>query len=319
VVTAADALDALPALVAFYGEPFGNNSVLGTYFCARLARECGVRRLLAGDGGDEIFGGNERYRTDRIFARYGEIPAIVRRGVLEPVLLSLPSGGDTVLGKAQRYVRRANIPNPARFYSYEFFFARDGRTLLDPSFLAGVAANAPHDVIERHYRAASAGSELNRLLYLDLKLTIADNDLYKVVRSAELAEIGVRFPFLDPGLVQFTGELPASYKVRDLELRYLFKRAFGSLLAPETLRKTKHGFGVPTSEWMRTPGPFRDFANDVLRSRSARERGYFRPRAIEELSKRHQGDVTPYYGDLLWSVLMLELWHRQHADVAGAK
>src|SRR5262249_3982794 len=86
-VTADAALNALPLLADAYAEPLGNNSALGTLFCAEMARQHGVAHLVAGDGGDEIFGGNERYRTDRIFGRYGRIPKVIRRGLLEPTLL----------------------------------------------------------------------------------------------------------------------------------------------------------------------------------------------------------------------------------------
>ena len=315
VITASEALEALPALVEAFDEPFGNNSAVGTFFCARLARECGVKRLLAGDGGDEIFGGNERYRTDRIFARYRKLPAWLRRGLLEPVLGALPAV--SVLGKAQRYVRRAGMANPRRFYSYEFFFAQEGRAWLAPELVEAAGAEAPWQVLDRHFAAAPAESELNRLLYLDMKLTLADNDLLKVTRTAEMAGVGVRFPLLDLPLVALMGRLPADLKVRGLEKRYVFKRAFRSLLAPETLAKPKHGFGVPTSLWLRGDAGFRALAGDTLLSARARQRGYFRPGAVEDLMARHAADATPFYGDVLWTVLMLELWHRRHADAGG--
>ena len=313
IVNPEHALAVLPALVEGYDEPFGNNSAIGTLVCARLAREAGVTQLLAGDGGDEIFGGNERYRIDRIFARYQSIPGVVRRRVLEPVLLQFPEAAGP-MGRAHRYIRRANLPNPRRFYSYEFFFAQEGYGLLSPDFRSAVAADAPNTVIEGHYGRARATAELNRLLYLDLKLTIGDNDLLKVTRTAELASVNVRFPFLHPALVAFTNSLPVSYKVRGLEKRYLFKRAFHTLLPAETLTKRKHGFGVPTSVWLKEHAAFRELARDTLLSPRTRQRGYFHHGALETLFERHAGDSTPYYGDILWAVLMLELWHRRHFD-----
>lgn len=311
-IAAGQALDVLPGLIEAYDEPFGNNSAIGTLLCARAARECGLTRLLAGDGGDEIFGGNERYATDAIFARYGRIPRVVRQAVLEPFLSALPEGGSSAFGKAQRYVRRANLPNPRRFYSYEFFFAQEGRDLLAPGFLSAAAPGAPWNVLERHFARVTAGEELNRLLYLDMKLTIGDNDLLKVVRTADTAGLEVRFPFLDLPLVEFTATWPARFKVRGAEKRYLFKRAFRDLLPAETLAKPKHGFGVPTSLWLRTHPGFVDLANDALLGPDAHVRAYFRPDALEELMRLHASDSTAFYGDILWKVLMLELWHRHH-------
>lgn len=310
LVTADDAFACLPDLVGGYDEPFGNNSAIPTYLCARLARDNGMERLLAGDGGDEIFGGNERYRREQILARYGAIPGPLRRWLIEPLLRALPAGGGTVLGKAQRYVARASRPNPDRFYSSEFLLVHEGDRLLDAGFLGRVERDWPLQVARRHFRAARAESELDRLLYLDVKITLGDNDLLKVSRAAELAGIAVRFPLLDHPLVEFTATLPARYKVRGTEKRYLFKRAFAPLLPREILAKTKHGFGLPISDWLKYHRPFRELARDVLLSARSRQRGYYAPGALEWLFDRHQADPTPYYGDILWSLLMLELWHR---------
>ncbi|MBI2216436.1 MAG: asparagine synthase [Candidatus Rokubacteria bacterium] len=312
LVTPDDALAALPRLVDAYDEPFANSSALGTLICAELARDQGVGVLLAGDGGDEIFGGNERYRTDRVLARYHRIPSLVRRGAIEPLVAALPAIGP--LARARRYIARATLPNPRRFYFYEFFFAQAGFDLLDPGFRAAVERDAPFGVLDTQFARPAATSELNRLLYLDLKLTIGDNDLLKVTRTAELAGVGVRFPLLDVALAEFTGALAADLKVRGLEKRYLFKRAFASLLAPETLAKAKHGFGVPTSAWLRDHPGFRALAHDTLLSARARARGYLRAGAIEELFRLHRIDPTPYYGGLLWTLLVLELWQRRHVD-----
>jgi asparagine synthase (glutamine-hydrolysing) len=314
IVTADDAFVCLPEVVEAYDEPFGNNSALPTYLCARLARETGMRLLLAGDGGDEIFGGNDRYGQEQVLARYRLIPAVLRRRLIEPILGAVKPGRMDVLGKAQRYVERASRPNPDRFFSSEFFFAREREWLLHPGFLAAVTPDAPIRIARRHYDAAQARSELNRLLYLDLKITIGDDDLLKVTRMAELAGVGVRFPMLDPRLVEFTGILPAWQKVRGTEKRHLFKHAFSGLLPAATLAKVKHGFGLPISDWLRSHGPFRELARDTLLSRRSRERGYFAPGALEELFRLHEGDRTPFYGDVLWALLMLELWHQRHGD-----
>jgi asparagine synthase (glutamine-hydrolysing) len=313
-VTADDGFRVVPRLVEAYDEPYGNNSAIGTLLCAELAQREGVSTLLAGDGGDEIFGGNERYRMDRILARYHLAPAPFRRGLLEPALRRAPEWG--VLGKAQRYVRRANIPMPDRFYSYRLPFLNAAADLLADDFRRSVAVEGPLGVVRDHFHRVDARSELNRLLYVDLKLTIGDDDLLKVTRTAELARVGVRFPLLDQALVELTGELPARLKMRGLEKRYLFKKAFRALLPPETLAKRKHGFGVPTSLWLKTDPAFRDLARDTLLSTRARQRGYFRPGALETLMDLHAADTSSYYGDVLWTVLMLELWQVRHVDGA---
>jgi asparagine synthase (glutamine-hydrolysing) len=315
IVSADDAFTCLPRLVAAYDEPFGNSSAVATYLCADLARQAGMRLLLAGDGGDEIFGGNESYRREQVFARYGLIPMSLRR-VLEPTLRMWPWSRLGLVGKARRYVERASAPNPDRFYSSEFFVARERAWLLAPDFRATIRPTWPWEVARHHYAAAPAVDEMNRLLYVDLKITLGDNDLLKVTRAAELAGIGVRFPLLDHPLVEFTATLPVGDKVRGTEKRYLFKRAFAAMIPAEILGKAKHGFGLPISGWLKTHAPFRDLLRDTLLSSECRQRGYFAPGALEALFRLHADDPTPYYGDILWTMLMLELWHRNREGVA---
>jgi asparagine synthase (glutamine-hydrolysing) len=316
VVTADEALQCLPDLVAAYDEPFGNNSAVAAYLCARLARESGMRVLLAGDGGDEIFGGNERYRRDRILARYHLIPAWLRHRLLEPMVQRFPAEAANLQGKARRYVERASLPNPDRFYSTEFFVNQNRQWLLHADFRAATAPDWPLEVARNHFAAAAATNELNRLLHVDLKITLGDNDLFKVVRTAEAAGIGVRFPLLDHPLVELMGTLPATYKVHGTEKRYLFKQAFRPLLPPQILAKVKHGFGLPTSDWLKSHRGFRELGRDLLLSTRSRERGYFARGAVEELFRLHEADHTPFYGDVLWTLLMLELWYRHHGEAS---
>ncbi len=119
-------------------------------------------------------------------------------------------------------------------------------------------------------------------------------------------------------LVEFTGTLPAHFKVHGLEKRYLFKRAFRSLLPADTLTKRKHGFGVPISDWLKRHRGFRELGRDVLLSARCAQRGYFQKGALETLFDLHEADTTPFYGDTLWTLLMLELWHRRHVDGTGS-
>jgi asparagine synthase (glutamine-hydrolysing) len=107
--------------------------------------------------------------------------------------------------------------------------------------------------------------------------------------------------------------LPVRFKLRGLEKRPLFKWVFRDLLPPAVLAKPKHGFGVPTSAWLRDDPGFRELAQDTLLSPRAR-RGYFQSGALERLFEWHAADSTPYYGEQLWRALMLELWHRRHVD-----
>lgn len=318
LVTASDCFEALPNMIRSFDEPFGNSSAIATYFCARLAGQNGVKTLLAGDGGDELFGGNAWYATDKAFQLYQDVPGFLRKGMVEPLLGLLPFENGLV-GKARRYVRRSNLPAFERVMSYHFLCAHAPQEIFEPDFLHALNGYAVLDIPLRYYREAPAGEHLDRLLYHDLKLVIGDSDLPKVTCMSELAGIRSRFPFLDRAVAEFSGRVPACLKVRGFEKRYLFKKSFRKLLPVEIIQKKKHGFGIPVSEWMKTDPKMRELARDTLLSQRAFERGYFRREFIDDLFRKHDGDESSYYGDTIWSFLTLELWHRQAVDEPAAK
>ena len=310
------AFQILPKIVALYDEPYANSSVIATYHCQMLAREHGLEVMLAGDGGDELFGGNERYRTQQIYELYKKVPRSLRRGLIEPAIDQISPGASGVRGKVRRYIQTSNTPNPERYFRWAML------QYFPPEQILGTALafrNGNSDLLaiaRAHYNAASANDEMNRLLYIDTQMTLSDNDLPKVVRAAELAGVNVRFPFLDYPLVEFSGRLPAHLKVKGLEKRYLFKLATRNLLPKSILRKRKHGFGLPIGLWLKTDPKLRGVAEEVLRDPRTYQRGYFQRQFIERIFAAMDQDNTPFYGDVLWPFLMLELWHRHHVEGA---
>jgi asparagine synthase (glutamine-hydrolysing) len=310
-----DVLELLPGAVAAYDEPFGNSSMIPSYYCARLAAESGVTHLLAGDGGDELFGGNQRYADDRVFQRYTVLPAWLRRGLIEPLASFAPLRKQLpIVDKACKYVRRSGMALPDRWHSYFYLTATPLQEVFAGDFLASLNGCDPLAPCRRHYQRAPANDDMNRWLYLDLKITITDNDLRKVTAMAELAGVEPRYPLLSPSLAEFSGTVPPHLKVRGTQLRYLFKKAMSGLLPPEILTKQKHGFGLPFSTWMGEYEPLRDFALDTLSSRACRERGYFHKDLIDRLWLQYQTVHRVYYGDILWLFLILEQWHVTQND-----
>jgi asparagine synthase (glutamine-hydrolysing) len=315
IVSQQDCFNALPLMVRAFDEPFGNNSAIPTYYCARLAAENRVKTLIAGDGGDELFAGNERYLTDKIFGLYQRVPRLLRSRVIEPGLSFIPLQNG-VFGKARRYIRRSNVPNPDRFFSYNFLAAHNPAEVFEDGFLQAIRNRSLLEIPSRHYATAAASEDLDRLLYVDVKITLADSDLPKVTHMTELAGVQSRFPYLDRSVAEFSGNIPAALKLKGFEKRYLFKQAFGGLLPPEIIRKKKHGFGIPVCRWLRSYAPLRELGRDVLLSKRSLERGYFRRTFVEHLFEMFERDDTTYYGDTLWSFLSLELWHREVIDPA---
>lgn len=315
VVTAQDAREAIPVFLDAFDEPFANASAIPTYFCAKFAKEHNVDILYAGDGGDELFAGNERYSEQRLFEYYDQVPPWLRNALGLTIQRLARMTGLPLFEKGARYIRRASIPLPQRLTTYGFFNVVSLQDLFEPDFLRSLGnAPNPYEPIERHYLQAPADTELDRQLYLDLKFAISDNDLFKVTRMTEAAGVIVRFPFLDHRLAEFATEVPARMKMRGRKLRTFFKDAYSDFL-PEAIRtKTKHGFGLPIPIWLRTDPYLHELMRELVLSPRSLQRGYFRKSMLEELIRRHQSDATSFYGAILWNLMILELWHRTHWD-----
>lgn len=310
MVTPEDVLRSLDPVLDAFDEPFGNASAVPTYYCALLAKEHGVDTLLAGDGGDEIFGGNERYAANHVFSAYHKIPLPVRRNILEPAVSLLPSS-ITLIDKGKRYIKRANIKQPERFFSYNPVSALGKEAIFSPEFLNSVNGYNPVAWASELYDTAQAEDELNKLLYIDMKFTITDNDLRKVNAASGKAGLGVAYPLLDNKLVDLAATMPVSLKVKGKALRYLFKRAFAGFLPAEIIHKKKHGFGLPIGVWIRTKKNVADFVQDALRSPSCTIRHCFRDGFIDELFRLHRETGSAFYGDIIWNILVLELWNKR--------
>lgn len=304
-----DILDVLPLIARHYDEPFANESAVPAYYCAKLAQADGYRVMLAGDGGDEIFGGNERYAKQRIFEAYHMLPAPLRHGLIEP-FAALP-GLDrfTPTRKLQSYLNQANMPLPERLESYNYTYRQPLEQMFTADFLAGVNPQQPAALLKESYDRADSDSYLNRMMHLDLKFTLADNDLRKVNGMAELAGIEVRYPLLDDEMVNFSGEVPPDWKVQGLYLRWFFKQALKDFLPDQIINKSKHGFGLPFGIWARDYAPLRDRVNDRLSD--FKKRGWLQPAYIDLIRNEHMTGHASYFGKMLWVIVMLEEWLAQ--------
>jgi asparagine synthase (glutamine-hydrolysing) len=308
-VTEEDVLAAIPAIARAYDEPFGNSSVLPAYFCARLARESGVTHLLGGDGGDEIFAGNERYAKQGVFEHYQHIPTSLRIALIEPLLRRLP---DAFLPfrKAQSYVRQANVPLPDRLQTYNFLNHFPTGEIFETDFLAAIDEERPRRIEREIYNRPDDASALNRMLYLDWQITLADNDLRKVTRACDLAGVEVSYPLLDDEVVEFSTRIPSGQKLRHGRLRHFYKEATRDFLPAEILGKKKHGFGLPFGVWLVEHPGLRQLASDSLATLRARR--LVRPEFIDKVLAMHTQQHASYYGELVWVLMVLELWLAAH-------
>jgi len=309
-VTADDVARSISSLCASYDQPFGNSSVLPAYYCAKMAREDATELLLAGDGGDELFGGNTRYAKQRVLEAYGRLPRLLREGLLEPVFTASFPARVPGLRKVSSYVEQARVPMPARTEMYNLLHRIGLAEIFSPAFLAVIDSDEPFRQQRDVYAECSSPALTNRMLAFDWKYTLADNDLPKVAGATAYAGVPVSFPFLDDELVDFSLRLPAEFKVRGTKLRWFFKEALRDFLPEPILKKKKHGFGLPFGVWVTRHTPLHELAVDTLQ-RFARRR-IVKAEFIERLTSEYLPKHPGYYGEMVWLLMVLELWFSAH-------
>jgi asparagine synthase (glutamine-hydrolysing) len=315
-VTPADVADAIPHMAQVFDQPFGNASAVPAYYCARMARADGVARMFGGDGGDELFGGNERYSKQHVFALYERVPSLLRKALLEPAVFNFPGGGHVkLLRKARSYIEQASVPMPARLETYNLLGRYGPTQVFTDDFLAGADVGQPLAGLNATYGLSDAPSLINRMLALDLKVTLADNDLPKVMKACELAGMEVAFPFLSEQMVAFSAGLTPQQKLNGTQLRYFFKEALRDFLPNEIITKQKHGFGLPFGVWLQQSPQLQALAADSLSD--LKRRGIVRADFIDQLLGQHLVEHASYHGTMVWVLMMLEQWFRQR-PLAGA-
>ena len=312
-VTPEDVFKAIPLIARTYDEPFGNASAIPAYYCAKFARENGIHTMIGGDGGDEIFAGNERYAKQGIFEVYGQLPAILRNLILEPLFLKLP-GSDSlpVIKKVNSYIKQAKIPLPARFETYNFLNRTPLETIFDRDFLSQVNPDWPLSMQEEVYHRTHSEQVLHKMLHLDMKVTIADNDIRKVNNMCALAGVDVVYPFLDDDMVNFAAKVPPELKLKGQNLRYFFKQALMNYLPHDVIHKQKHGFGLPFGVWLNDYKPLHELAHESLLN--LEKRGFFHKDYINKLWQAHNNEHSSYYGVMIWVMMMFEQWLACHDD-----
>ena len=309
-VTPKDVADAVTDIATRYDEPFGNSSAIPTLFCARLAKQHGISTMLAGDGGDELFAGNKRYATQLIFETYNNVPDFLKPA-METVFLSGLFKNLPILRKAYRYIEQARVSLPKRLERYNHLEMLGFANIFSRDFLDTVDTNQPLKMLEdRFWHQSVEGDIVDRMLYTDWKFTLTDNDLRKVTHMCQSEGIQVRYPMLDDRLFKLSCQVPSNDKIKKHDLRHFFKRSLNEFLPQKTLNKEKHGFGLPFGVWLKNAQELKYLGTDVLEAFG--KRGVLSESFLKKLRSAHENEHAAYYGEMIWVIILLELWLDSH-------
>ncbi|UPW01293.1 asparagine synthase (glutamine-hydrolyzing) [Halorussus gelatinilyticus] len=300
-----NSMEVLPEIVEQYEMPFGDPSALPTYYVSQVASE-DITVALTGDAGDENFAGYDRYTYDRVVSAANSIPQFVRTPVAT-ALDALPDGVGNQ--KHIHYAKRAlEIADRDPADRYALFICHATGEQAERVWSGPV----PDDELAQ-FREAFAHSDgptrLDRIMHVDLQTYMPDNLLVKVDRASMAHSLEVRSPFLDHEVVEFAARIPAKYKWRRGNGKWILKRAFEDVLPEKVITRSKQGFGVPINEWFR--GELREFARenlDRLGERTAFDAGGLRQTFDEHVDGRVD------HGYRLWDLVLLEQWYERFVD-----
>ena len=313
-LSAEEALSVIPRLPEIYDEPFGDSSQIPTHLVAALARKH-VTVALSGDGGDELFGGYNRYFWGRsIWNRIGTVPQGVRHGIGRMMTALSPASWDRIGRLLPRRLRQPTLGD--RIHKLASVIDVDGpdelyRRLVsqhrEPGSLIVGADEAP---IWADAEAAAYGRSdfTERMMFRDLVGYLTDDILTKVDRAAMAVSLETRVPLLDHHLVEFAWRLPLAMKIRDGQGKWLLRQVLYRYVPRELIDRPKQGFGIPLDTWLR--GPLREWAEELLDERRLRREGYLHPVPIREKWAEHlSGRRNWQYW--LWNVLMFQAWNER--------
>ncbi len=290
-------------LTWYLDEPFGDTSAIPTYMVSQLAAEH-VKVVLTGDGGDEVFAGYDRYVVESRERSRDRLPRRIRR-LAGTVGAALPDGAH-----GKRFLQHLALDGAARYLDASTLF-RDAelRRLLRPEIYEQVAV---HNANSTASQLLSHGGEdwLAGAQYFDLNAYLPQDILTKVDRMTMAHSVEARPPLLDHRLIEFAATIPARFRLRGGETKYLFKKAMRGVLPDRIIDRPKQGFAVPLARWLRHD--LATFARDVLLSSAAERRGIFNLDYVERLLRLNERGRNC---DLqLWTILSLELWCRRFSD-----
>jgi len=307
------ALEVIPHLAWLYDEPFADASSIPTWHVARLARQH-VTVVLNGDAGDEAFAGYDRHRANLYAERWSSLLPLLASPRLRGLLRALPHGTspNDPRWRLKRFLEHAAEPAAVRNGRWLSLFAPERKSeLYDPRFAARVAGVDSLDLLAERYREAGTRDLLDMLLYADMTMYLPDTLLPKVDLATMAHGLEARSPFLDHPLMEFAARLPVDLKLRGSTGKFLLRQALRRRLPGHIRRRPKRGFNLPVDAWLR--GELRPLAHDLVMSRRSLERGYFREETLRRMFREHETGRWNWHTQI-WSLMMLESWHRTWVD-----
>jgi asparagine synthase (glutamine-hydrolysing) len=308
-----DAIDLLPKLVWHYNEPYADSSALPSYYVAKMTRQ-EVTVALNGDGGDEDFGGYERFMAARYAELIKKTQFPLKKKIIEGVVNRIQEslGFKDFKTRLRRFLVMSSKPYRERHYNWVAIF-RDSEKeeLLDDRFKLEIIGRNSFSYLDKAFNGCGSKDIVDMVMCADIKTNLLDDLLVKMDIACMANSLEGRSPFLDHKMMEFCASMPSYMKIRGTKLKYILKKALSGVLPKEILSRGKMGFGVPLDAWFRKE--LKDYSYGILMGDKCINRGYFKRESIKRILDEHViGKCNN--GSRIWSLLNLELWHRIFID-----
>jgi asparagine synthase (glutamine-hydrolysing) len=314
-LTSKEAMSVIPQLPILYDEPFSDSSQVPTFLISQLTRRH-VTVSLSGDGGDELFGGYNRYFwASSIWKTIGWLPRGTRRVVASAMMTVRPEGWERLFTVFSPFIPknvRQRLVGDKMYKLAEILTTDDAESLYfalvshwkHPATIVP-GANEPITTLTDHDKWAEFSDFTSRMMYLDAMTYLPDDIMVKVDRASMGVSLESRAPYLDHRVVEFAWQLPAHMKIRGQQGKWLLRQVLYQYVPKELIERPKMGFGVPIDSWLR--GPLREWSEDLLEEKRLRAEGFFDPGPIREKWTEHLSGERDwqYY---LWDILMFQAW-----------
>jgi asparagine synthase (glutamine-hydrolysing) len=300
-------------LVTSFDEPFADDGMIPSYFVSKMARE-NVTVALSGLGGDEAFGGYERYLGFQMSHYYNKMPFLIRKQLFQRVVEKIPEGslGGAKVNHLKRFVRSSALVEGERYlgfiskisekYQHSFFSeGQDFRETFEPSkkrFLS-------------HFESDQADDTLNKVFYCDIKTYLPDDILACTDRMSMQHGLEVRVPFLDHKLMEYCATIPPEMKIKWFRKKYLLKKAVSPLLPPTVLQHKKQGFVGPMAKWLQNE--LKGLTLEKLSDKNLKKHGLLNTDTVQTVLKEHYNG-TETNDTLIWSLLIFQSWFDLYID-----
>jgi asparagine synthase (glutamine-hydrolysing) len=310
-------MDVIPRLARMYDEPFGDSSQIPTHLVAALARQH-VTVALSGDAGDELFGGYNRHVWGgQLNARFGRLPASLRRALGGMLSAIAPEPVGTIARLAQPLlpsrlqIRRAGdqaaklarvIGSTSFDHMYQLLCSIDS----DPTQTVLQGGETGNWSTDEMAKVKVPLDPLDRMTLADSLSYLTDDILQKVDRAAMSVSLETRVPFLDRDVVEFATKVPPGMKVREGRGKWLVRQVLYKHVPAALIDRPKTGFSIPLDDWLR--GPLKSWASDLLSREKLQRQGLFDAKRVENKLGEHMSGHHNH-GYWLWNVLMAQAWH----------